>query len=115
MKKILSLVLVCVLAVGMLVSCGSNVSEAYAKKINDAADNKEHYTYEQVLEDLGENAVDATFLESGFIIVIDGCSSMEDIEKKVEDGETLKGIVVTVLAGKATYAKYGEITEDDFK
>ncbi len=114
MKKIVSLALVLVLALAMLVSCG-NISEGYAKKINKAAEDKDYYTYEQVLEDLGDDAVDATFLKTGVIIAVKGCDSLEDIKEKLEDGKTVKGIVVTVAAGKATAAEYTEITEDDLK
>ena len=114
MKKILSLALLLALTLMMLVSCG-NISESYAKKINNAAEKGEHYTYEEVLEDLGDDAVDATFLKSGLIIAVKGCDSVEDIEEKLEDGKTLKGIVVTVAVGKATFAEYKEINEETLK
>ena len=117
MKKIISMVLVCVLlACSMLTlaSCG-NISESYADKINKAADKKEHYTYDQVIEDLGEDAIDITVLKSGVIIAIKGVSSLDELEDKIDEGKTLKGIVVTILAGKATKAAYKEITEDDLK
>ena len=114
MKRIVSFALVIMLALAMLVSCGS-VSESYAKKINKAAEKGEHYTYEQVLEDLGDDAVDATFLKTGVIIAVKGCDSVEDIEEKLEDGKTLKGIVVTVAVGKATFAEYKEINEETLK
>ena len=117
MKKIISTLLVCVLLVGCvftLASC-SNISESYAEKINEAAEAKEPYTYEEVMEDLGDNAIDITLLKSGVIIAVKGCESLDDIEDKIDDGEKLKGIVVTVLAGKATGAEYRVITEDDLK
>lgn len=115
MKRIISALIVCVLLVGSvfaLCSC-SNISDAYAKKINDAAEKGEHYTYEQVLEDLGENAVDITFLKGGVIIAVDGCKSVDDITEKLDNDETVKGIVVTLLAGKATKAVYKEISKSD--
>ncbi len=111
--KIVSMILVVVLLGALLASC-TNVSQAYADKINDAAEKKEHITYDQVLEDLGENAIDVTFLKSGVIIAVDGCKTLEDLEDKLEAGETVKGIVVTVAAGKATAAIYKEISEEDF-
>ena len=116
MKKIISMVLVCVLLVSSvfaLASCG-NISESYAKKINKAAEDDKHYTYDQVIKDLGEDAIDITVLKSGVIIAIKGVSSLDELEDKLDEGKTLKGIVVTVLAGKATKAAYKEITEDDF-
>ena len=113
MKRILALVLALSL-VFMLVSCGK-ISESYAKKINAAADKGEHYTYDQVKEDLGDNAVDITILKSGVIIAVKGCETLDEIEDKLDDGKTVKGIVITVVAGKATSATYKEITEEDLK
>lgn len=113
MKKIVSLALVLVLALAMLVSCG-NISESYANKINKAAEKGEHYTYAQVKEDLGDEAVDVTFMGSGVIIAVKNCTSLEDLEKMIEEDKDIKGIVVTIAAGKATAAKYGEINEDTF-
>lgn len=117
MKKILSAVLACVLIIGCvlaLASCGK-ISESYAKKINKAAEADEHYTYDQVKEDLGDNAVDITILKSGVIIAVKGCETLDEIEDKLDDGKTVKGIVITVVAGKATSATYKEITEEDLK
>ena len=113
MKRILALVLALSL-VFMLVSCGK-ISESYAKKINAAADKGEHYTYDQVVEDLGDNAIEIAFLGTGVVIAVKGCESVEDIKEKIEDGKTVKGIVVTMLANKAMSATYKEITEDDLK
>ncbi len=120
MKKIVSLILVCILMVGVLASCGSNVSESYAKKINDAAKDKEALTYEDVIKDLGDEAIDLTadipFVgRGGVIIAVKGVKSQEDLEKLVDEGKEVKGIVITIAGGKATGAKYGEINEDSFK
>jgi hypothetical protein len=98
----------------MLVSCGK-ISESYAKKINAAADKGEHYTYDQVVEDLGDNAIEIAFLGTGVVIAVKGCESIEDIKDKIDDGKTVKGIVVTMVAKKAISATYREITKDDLK
>ena len=113
MKKVLSLVLALSL-VFMLASCG-NISESYAKKINAAADKNEHYTYDQVVEDLGDNAIEIAILGTGVVIAVKGCESVKDIREKIDNGETVKGIVVTMLANKAMSATYKEITEEDLK
>ena len=113
MKRILSLVLALSL-VFMLVSCG-NISESYAKKINAAADKGEHYTYDQVVEDLGDNAIEIAVLGTGVVIAVKGCESVKDIREKIDNGETVKGIVVTMLVNKAMSASYREITKDDLK
>lgn len=120
MKRILSLILSVILlaTVVFTVSSCSNVSASYAKKINKAAEKGEHYTYEQVKEDLGEDVADLTIriiTTNGILISIKDCDSIEDIEEKLEEGKTLKGIVVTIVAGKATKAEYREITKDDLK
>ena len=102
MKKVISAALAVILLVGSiftLVSC--NISESYAEKINKAADAGEHYTYEEVLEDLGEDAVDITVVKTGVIVAVKGCSSLEDIKAKLDAGDEVKGIVVTVEIGRA--------------
>lgn len=117
MKKILSVALVVVMLVATMlsiVSCGP-ISESYAEKINKAAEDGEHYTYDQVVEDLGDNAVEIAIFGTGVVVAVKGCESLEDIEEKLDNGETVKGIVVTMLANKATSATYKEITEDDLK
>ena len=119
MKKIVSLALVCVLMVMALASC-SNVSESYAEKINKAAEDKEFITYEQVIEDLGDDVADITadipvLGRGGVVISVKGCDSVEDIQAKLDDGKTVKGIIVTIAGGKAISANYTEITEDDLK
>ena len=113
MKKILALVLA-LSFVFMFASCGK-ISESYAKKINAAAEKGEHYTYDQVVEDLGDNAIEIALLGTGVVIAVKGCESVSDIKEKIEDGKTVKGIVVTMFANKATAASYREITEKDLK
>ena len=112
--KVVALVMALVTLACVFTSC-SNISESYAKKINKAAEKDEHYTLDQVLEDLGDDAVNVTILGSGVVIAVKGCDSMDDIKEKIDDGKTVKGIVVTVLANKATAAEYKEITKEDLK
>ena len=116
MKKVISAFLSLVLLAGMIFTLAScNISESYAEKITKAAEAGEHFTYEEVLEDLGEDAVDLTFAKNGVIVAGKGCASLDEIEDKLDNGEKVEGIVVTVIAGKATGAKYKSITEDDLK
>ena len=116
MKKALSLLLVCAMMVLTLASC-SNVSESYANKVNKAAENKENLTYETVMEDLGEDAVGIVdpFTKSGIVISVKDCDSIDDIEELLDEGKTVKGIVITFVLGKATKAVYREIEADDLK
>ena len=116
MKKVISAFLATVLLVGMIFTLAScNISESYAEKINKAAEADEHYTYEVVLEDLGEDAIDITILKTGVVIAVKGCSTLDELEDKLDNGEKVEGIVVTMVAGKATAAAYKSITEDDLK
>ncbi len=118
MKKIVSLVLVAVLMVLALVSC-SNISQSYADKINAAAEKDEHILYSQVKEDLGEDIADITVTllgsTNGAVIAAKGCKSVDDIKAKLDAGETVQGIVVTILNNKAVSAKYKELSNDDLK
>ena len=117
MKKIISFSLVCVLLLGCVFafsSC-SKVTESYADKINKAAENGEHFTVEDVRKDLGDEAVEILILNSGVIVAVKGCATLDEIEDKIDNDETVKGIVITVLAGKATAATYKEISKDDLK
>lgn len=117
MKKQVSLLLACVLLCGcmfVLASC-SNVSQSYADKVNEAAENKEHFTKAQVLEDLGEDAFEVDLVIGGTIMAVKGCKSWEDVEAKLDEGETVKGIVVVIAFDKAVSAEYREITDKDHK
>ena len=117
MKRILSTLLVCVLLVGCVLSFAScsKISESYADKVNEAAKAGEPYTYDQVVEDLGDNAIEIALLKTGAIVAVKGCESLEEIKDQLEAGKEIKGIVVVVAAGKAISAEYRVITEDDLK
>ena len=117
--KRLSLLAVVVAFVLTLASCGK-ISQKYADKINEAAENGAPLTFTEVKEDLGDEAVwigsgEQIGAASGVIIAVKGCSTVEDIEAKLDEGKTVKGIIVGVLFNKATSAKYTEITEEDLK
>ena len=116
MKKILALIMVCILTVAVLTSC-SNVSASYAEKVNKAASEKQHFTYADVVEDLGDEAIPMVVgtagYESGLIIAVKGVTTEEELEALVDSGEKIEGLIVVVTIGKATSAKYGAIDEDD--
>lgn len=117
--KKMSLFAVLFVFVLTLASC-SKVSQKYADKINEAADAGEPLTFTEVKEDLGDEAIwigtgEQISLASGVIIAVKGCESVEEIEAQIDEGKTVKGLIVTVLANKATGAKYTEITEEDLK
>ncbi len=117
MKKIVRIVsmLMVVVFIGAALASCSNISQSYADKVNKAAEDGEAYTSDKVKEDLGENAVEIALMGTGAIVAVDGCKSLSDIQAKINDGQTVKGIVVTIVLGKATKAVYKEITADDLK
>ena len=110
--KVFALVLVAVVCLSIFTAC-SNISQAYADKINVAAAKDEHLDYLDVLNDLGENAIDITIAKTGVIIAAQGCTSLEELNAKLEAGETVKGIVVTLFAGKALSAEYKVLSSED--
>lgn len=105
---------VATLSLVLLVAC-SNVSQKYADKINTAAKDGEAITLEQVRKDLGDECIDLTLLQSGVIIAVKGCKTEEDLKKKLEEEDNVEGIIVTILAGKATAAAYRKINASDLK
>ena len=116
--RIISLVLLLALVASVFVGC-SNATESYAEKINNAAKENKHYTYQDVIEDLGDEAIDITAdlfgSVNGVIIAVQGCKSMDEIEDKIDDGKDVKGVVIIIAGSKATSATYKVITEDDLK
>ena len=114
MIKLTTLMLAMIMLVCAFASCGK-ISQSYADKINKAAEKGEHYTYDQVVEDLGDNAIEIAAFGTGVIIAVKGCENVDEIEDRIDDGKTVKGIVVTVAVNKAMSATYKEITKEDLK
>ena len=117
MKRIVSLLLVCVLLVGCafaLASCG-NISQGYADKINAAAKNGEAMDYDEVVKALGDEAIEIAVAKNGLVIAVAGVTSLDELKTKIDNGETVKGLVVTMAFGKATGAAYREISLNDLK
>jgi len=114
--KILALALLVVMCLTVLTAC-SNISQAYADKINKAAEKDKPLTYSEVLEDLGDNAIDIVvpIINTGVIIAAQGCESLEDLNAKLDEGKTVKGIVVTIAGGEAVKAEYKVLTKEDTK
>ena len=105
---------VAALSLILLVAC-SNVSQKYADKVNKAAKDGEPITLEQVRKDLGDDRAEIIILGSGVIISVKGCKSVDDIKEKIDEGKDVEGIIVTILASKATSAEYRKITTSDLK
>lgn len=119
MKKIVSLVLVCILMVGVLASCGN---ASLAKKIEKAAEAGEPMTYEEVKDALKGTVIDGTMeiggKRQGTLSVINGVKDQEDMveaSKKLADGGSVKGIIVLIVDGNAVAAVEGKLNQDSAK
>ena len=119
MKKIISKILAflgALVLVFSLVGCG--VNQKYADKIDEAAKNGEHLTYEEVTKKLGDATVKGGASVSvvgytGTDIWYDGCDSLEEAREKYEAGKTVKMITVIFLNGKAVDAEYSEWVKEE--
>ncbi len=116
MKKILSLVLVCILMVGVLASCGN---ASLANKIEKAAEKGEPMTYEEVKDALKGTVIDGTMeiagKRQGTLSVINGVKDQEDmieVSKKLAEGGSVKGIIVLIIDGNAVAAVQGKLDND---
>ena len=110
--KLFSSIFTMFLALVLLVGC--NISQSYADKINKAAENNEHFTSKEVIEKLGEeNCIKGLIAGNGAVIAIKGIDDLDQLKEDLENGKTVKGIVVVFVFDKATSAHYGEITEED--
>lgn len=101
-----------------LASC-SNVTQDYADKIVEKANDSKNYTYEEVMKKLGDEAINGTIEVAGYrvgvVIGVKGIKTKEDLQAKIDAGEDVEGIVVTIANGKATTARYGKINASDLK
>ena len=68
---------------------------------------------------LGVEAINGTIEVAGYrvgvIIGVKGIKTKEDLQAKIDAGEDVEGIVVTIANGKATTARYGKINASDLK
>lgn len=93
----------------LLISCG--VSESYANKINKAAEKGDHYTYTEVVDDLGEATVAVGAAGIGVYFWIDGCDTLEEATQKYDAGKTVYCLRVNFnLKKQAVEASWTEWT-----
>lgn len=107
--KVIALVMVCMLALVALVACG--VSENDAKAINEAAKNKENWTYEKCKQKFGTPTYDVSgsgsYLDvTGWIVWVNGCKTPEEVNEKIKNGESVSALSVQFLNGKAVSAQW---------
>ena len=119
MKKLrrilVSLALVFV-AIITLASC-SKATQSYADKINNNYKDGNAITYEKAVEDLGDECIDVTLLKSGVLIAIKGYTkdTYEEKLNKADENTKFDFIVITVVAGKCTYAHFASGTAAEVK
>lgn len=120
MKKIFKLSmmsLVALFALFALVGC-AGVSQSFADEINEKAEAKENYTYEQLKEKLGDPTIDVSgslggLLDvSGVVTWAKGYENLEAMNEALEEGKTVKTLVVTFFNGRATAAEYKEVVNE---
>ena len=114
MKKFISKVLGflgALLLVVVLAAC--NIKESTAEKIDEAFEAGEPWTYEEVVDKLGEPTVSYVVAGSGVAMWYKGYDSVDEAMEAYEDGKTLKAIMVTFAAGKAIDAEYDEDSKED--
>ncbi len=114
--KILALTLVAILCLAFFAGCG--VNEITAERINKAAEEEKHLTYEDLVKSYGAPTVDLTISfgsgsQTGVCIWVNGCKTQEDLEAKHEAGKTLEALYVTFAGGKAVGAEYKEYTGEE--
>lgn len=111
--KLTGIISLCLLMVLTLTGC--KVTEKNAEKIQKAADNKEPYTIAEVEKMLGEPVLKLDVVGNGGAIWVKGYkeADSEKLQKDIEDGKTLKGIVTVYLGGKCVAASYEEIDAEE--
>lgn len=102
------------LSLAFLTAC-SGISQNYADKINAAAEEEEYISLDDARDKLGDDRVEILVLNSGVIIGVKDVDNLDELEDKIDEGESIKGIVITVLAGDCTSASYREIKTSDIE
>lgn len=111
--RITALLLVVIMSVALLASCG--VSEKTAEKINKAHSDGEDMSIADVKKLCGG---DATYdyvgkvTNTGIMVWVSGCKNDDDVKAKKDAGKSLKALYVTFAGGKATGASYQEYDEN---
>jgi len=112
--KITAVVMLVVLSVMMLASCG--VSQSTADKINKATSDGESMSVADAKKLCGgEPTIDLSALGTGLLVYVNGCKNLEDVNAKIEAGKTPKALYVTIAAGKAIAAVFQDYDADKKK
>ncbi len=109
--RITALMLVVVLSLALLASCG--ISEKTAEKVNQAVKDGEAMSVADLKKLCGgDPTYDLRVASTGFLVWVSGCKTPEDVQKKLDDGKTPKALYVMVVVGKVTTAVFQDYDKD---
>ncbi len=117
LKYVFMVMAVAFVAVITLISC-SKATKSYSDKINNAYQSGEAITYDDVLKELGNEAINLTKNgESGVILVVSGMTSenYKDKVQRASDTEKFDIVAITVVQRKCTYAHFSTGTKADIE
>ena len=114
LKRIFLAIALCFVTVITLASC-SKVSKSYADKINNAYQAGNALTYEDVVNELGDECIDSTIAKNGLLTAVKGLTK-ENYKEKLNAASSdtkFEFITITVVQGKCTYAHYASGTANE--
>jgi hypothetical protein len=112
MKKTLKTMILAMILAVCLAFTGCGISQSTVDKINEAAKEGEPMTIEQVKKRLGDDYLEGTLaLGSGVMIYVKGCDDWEDVKENLDEGKSMKAVIVTCVGGNAVSAVF----KDEYK
>ena len=122
MKRIFKLSAISLIALVMLFTLAScaGINADFAVEIENKAAAEEHYTYDELVEKLGEPTINVSgaislpgveIKPTGIVQCSKGCADKEAYNQALEVGKTVPTLYVTFLNGKAMSAEYKEVTK----
>lgn len=115
--KLSMLSLVALFTLFTLVGC-AGINADFAVEIENKAKSEEHYTYDELVEILGEPTINVSgsvslpgveIKPTGIVQWSKGCSNKDALDAALEAGKTVPTLRVTFANGKATGAEYEEL------
>lgn len=111
-KSILLLVVALMLTL-TLTGCGF---ASKAQKIEEDFKDGEEMSLKDIKDKMGDPTSEVLVMNSGAVIWIEGCDTLEEAQKKWDDGKTMDALVITVVANNVTAVKYiAKASEKDVK
>lgn len=113
MKKTFKTMLLAMILAVCLAFTGCGISQSTVDKINKASKEGEPMTIEQIKRKLGDDYLDGTLFPggTGVMIFVEGCDDWEDVYDNLNEGKSMKAVIVTCAGGKAV----GAVFKDEYK